>query len=144
MIVNGVLQKLESAEALLKIARDTHNITAWESVAFKNEMRRAQVEDDCLLGCCAVQSGRHHRRLVTLMVKAVCTSVTSVNFYKTPRRNTPGDSHLYNCRRQNLKSHHDSFYSFKTDECEAKDFSVHKNHAMKEYVGHGGKSDFGY
>jgi hypothetical protein len=30
-----------------------------------------------------------------LMIEAVSTSETSVNFYQTTRRNTPEDSHLY-------------------------------------------------
>jgi hypothetical protein len=40
-----------------------------------------------------------------VMVEAVCTSETSVNFYQTTRRNIPEDSHLYTRRRENLKSH---------------------------------------
>jgi hypothetical protein len=46
----------------------------------------------CLLGCCAVCSSRG--AFIALMMKAVITSVTSVNFYKTKRRNNPEDSHL--------------------------------------------------
>jgi hypothetical protein len=36
-------------------------------------------------------------------MEAVSTSETSVNFYKTTRRNNPEDSHIYT-RRENLKS----------------------------------------
>jgi hypothetical protein len=34
-----------------------------------------QVEDDCLLGCCA--------KVIALMMEAAGTSETSVNFYQT-------------------------------------------------------------
>jgi hypothetical protein len=36
---------------------------------------------------------------------ALSTSETSVSFYQPTRRNIPEDSHLYICRRENLKSH---------------------------------------
>jgi hypothetical protein len=39
-----------------------------------------------------------------LMIEAASTSETSVNFYKTTRRNNPEDSHLHIRRRENLKS----------------------------------------
>jgi hypothetical protein len=39
-----------------------------------------------------------------MMMEAVSTSETSVNFYQTTRRNIPEDSHLHNRRRKNLKS----------------------------------------
>jgi hypothetical protein len=41
-----------------------------------------EYEDGCLLGCCAV------------MMEAVSTSETLVNFYQTTQRNFPEDSHL--------------------------------------------------
>jgi hypothetical protein len=41
-----------------------------------------------------------------LMMEAVSTSETSVNFHQTKCRNIPEDSHLHkNTRRQNQKSH---------------------------------------
>jgi hypothetical protein len=40
-----------------------------------------------------------------LMMEAVSTSETSVNFYETTRRNISEDSHLFTRRRENLKSH---------------------------------------
>jgi hypothetical protein len=33
--------------------------------------------------------------LIALMMKAISTSETSVNFYRTTRRNIPEDSHLH-------------------------------------------------
>jgi hypothetical protein len=39
-----------------------------------------------------------------MMMEAVITSETSVNFYETTRRNIPEDSHLHTRRRENLKS----------------------------------------
>jgi hypothetical protein len=39
-----------------------------------------------------------------LMMEAVSTTETSVNFYQTSRRDIP-ESHLHTCRRKNLKSH---------------------------------------
>jgi hypothetical protein len=56
----------------------------------------------CLLGYCAVESGRNcptfQRCMFTLMLEAVSTSETSISFYQTPRLNTPEDSNLYYCR----------------------------------------------
>jgi hypothetical protein len=40
-----------------------------------------------------------------LMMEAVRTSETSVNFYETTRRNIPEGCHLHTRRRENLKSH---------------------------------------
>jgi hypothetical protein len=51
-----------------------------------------EYEDGCLLGRCV------------LMIKAVSTSETSVN-YQTTRRNIQEVSHFINRRRENLKSH---------------------------------------
>jgi hypothetical protein len=39
------------------------------------------------------------------MLETASTSVTSVNFYETARRNIPEDSHLHTSCRENLKSH---------------------------------------
>jgi hypothetical protein len=40
-----------------------------------------------------------------LIMEAVRTSETSVNFYQTTRRYNPEDSHLRTHRRENLKSY---------------------------------------
>jgi hypothetical protein len=40
-----------------------------------------------------------------LMMEAVSTSATSVNFYDTTWRNIPENSHIHTRRRENLKSH---------------------------------------
>jgi hypothetical protein len=40
-----------------------------------------------------------------MMMAAVSTSQTSVNFYQTTRRNIPEDSHLHTRHRENPKSH---------------------------------------
>jgi hypothetical protein len=60
-------------------------------------------------GCCTcvseVLTGSIIRAIITLMMKTVCPSETSVNFYQTTRRNVPGDSHLCTRRRENLISH---------------------------------------
>jgi hypothetical protein len=42
---------------------------------------------------------------IVLMMEAAITSETSVNFYKTTRRNMPEDSHLHTLRHENVKSH---------------------------------------
>jgi hypothetical protein len=42
-------------------------------------------------------------RLITVMMQAVNTSETPVNFYETTQRYNPEDSHLYT-RRENLKA----------------------------------------
>jgi hypothetical protein len=47
-----------------------------------------------------------YRRAIALMMEAVSTSETSVNFYQTTWRNISEDSHHYNLLRENLKSHH--------------------------------------
>jgi hypothetical protein len=41
----------------------------------------------------------------SLIMEAVSTSETSVNFYQISERNIPENSHLHNRRRENLKSH---------------------------------------
>jgi hypothetical protein len=43
--------------------------------------------------------------LIALMLEAASTSETSVNFYRTTRRNILEDSHLHTGRRENLKYH---------------------------------------
>jgi hypothetical protein len=48
--------------------------------------------------------------LNALMIEAVSTSETSVNFYQTTRRNIPENSHLHTRRRENLKSQLQSVY----------------------------------
>jgi hypothetical protein len=63
-----------------------------------------EYEDECLLGCCAVLSGRSlptfqrcllplSLGLITLM-EAASISETLVNFYQATRRNNPQDSHI--------------------------------------------------
>jgi hypothetical protein len=75
-----------------------------KSAAYTRANTVFMYEDDCLLACCAVSSGRS---LPTFRkcVEAASTSETSVNFYQSTRRNIPEDSHLHTCRRENLKSH---------------------------------------
>jgi hypothetical protein len=41
---------------------------------------------------------------IFLMMEAVSTSETPVNFYETTQRNIPEDSHLHTRCRENLKS----------------------------------------
>jgi hypothetical protein len=55
--------------------------------------RQGVFKDGCLLGCCA------------LMMEAVSTSETSVDFYQTTRCKIPKDSQLHTRRRENQKSH---------------------------------------
>jgi hypothetical protein len=43
--------------------------------------------------------------VIMVMMAAVSSSKTSVNFYQTTRRNVPEDSHLHTRRRENPKSH---------------------------------------
>jgi hypothetical protein len=43
--------------------------------------------------------------LIALMMEAVSTSETSVNFYETAWRNIPEDGNLHTRRRKNMKSH---------------------------------------
>jgi hypothetical protein len=43
--------------------------------------------------------------IITLMMEAASTSVTSIDFYQTKRRSTSEDSHVFTRRRQNLKPH---------------------------------------
>jgi hypothetical protein len=59
--------------------------------------------------CSLVQIDRRFRdassNIITLMMEAASTSETSVNFYRTTRRNIPEDSNLHTRCRENLKSH---------------------------------------
>jgi hypothetical protein len=41
---------------------------------------------------------------IALMMEAVITSETSINFCQTIRRNNPEDNHLHTRRRENLRS----------------------------------------
>jgi hypothetical protein len=52
-----------------------------------------------------LQAMRGMRTIIALMMEAVSTSETTVNFYQTTRCNIPEDSHLHTRRRENLKSH---------------------------------------
>jgi hypothetical protein len=45
-----------------------------------------------------------HFRLIALMMEAVSTPETTINFYETTRRNIPEGCHLHIRRRENLKS----------------------------------------
>jgi hypothetical protein len=44
-----------------------------------------------------------HGILIALIMEAVSSSETSVNFCHTARRNIPEDSHLHTRRRENMK-----------------------------------------
>jgi hypothetical protein len=59
--------------------------------------------------CSLEETGRRFRVLITAIIRvimeAVSTSETSVNFYRTTRRNIPEDSHFHTRRSMNLKSH---------------------------------------
>jgi hypothetical protein len=46
----------------------------------------------------------YQRALIALMMEAVRTSETFVNFYQTTRRYNPEDNHLQSHRRENLRS----------------------------------------
>jgi hypothetical protein len=75
----------------------------WETSGFKI-LNLNRTEDGCLLGCCAVLSGR------TLPTFHRCLLPPSsrwrvLNFYQTTRRNDPEDSHLHARRRENLNCH---------------------------------------
>jgi hypothetical protein len=58
--------------------------------------------------CKAIQT---QRWWVALMMEAVSTFETLVNFYQITRRNIPEDSHLHNRHHENMKSHHTFLYS---------------------------------
>jgi hypothetical protein len=83
------------------------NSWAWHFKKFLSEnsgSRGDEYEDDSLLGCCDVTDVSEVltasvirtiiRAFVALMMEAVSTSETSVNFYKASRRIIPEDSHL--------------------------------------------------
>jgi hypothetical protein len=42
---------------------------------------------------------------IALVMEEASTSIASINFYQTTRRNNPEDNHLHARRRENLKSH---------------------------------------
>jgi hypothetical protein len=58
----------------------------------------------CDVAPCSLVEIYRSFRLIALMMEAVSTSETSVNFYQTTGRNAPEDSHLHIRRRENLKS----------------------------------------
>jgi hypothetical protein len=58
----------------------------------------------CLVRPAPISQPTFRERLIALMMEAVSTSETSVNFYETTRCNIPEDRHLRSSRRQNLKS----------------------------------------
>jgi hypothetical protein len=60
-------------------------------------------EDDSLLGYCAVLTASIIKT-IALMMEAVRTSETSVN-YETTQRNNPEGCHLHTRRSKKLKSH---------------------------------------
>jgi hypothetical protein len=73
------------------------------------------LEDDCHLGCCAVQSGSSLTDvsevhavsiiIIALTMEATSASETLVKFCQSTRRNNPEDSHLHTRRREKLKSY---------------------------------------
>jgi hypothetical protein len=48
--------------------------------------------------------------IIALMMEAVSTCETSVNFYQTARHYNPDDSHLHARRHGDLKSHATGFF----------------------------------
>jgi lysozyme family protein len=73
---------------------------------FEFKQINLKYEDDSVLWHCAVQTGTSW-----LMMGAVRTSETSINFYETRRRNVPTCRHLYCRRRENPKSHKFNLFS---------------------------------
>jgi hypothetical protein len=71
--------------------------------------RGSEYDDDCLLGCCAVSSGRilptFQRAIIALIMEAVRTSETSVNFYETTRCSISGGCYIITRCREKLKFH---------------------------------------
>jgi hypothetical protein len=55
------------------------------------------------------------RSLIALMMEAVRTSETSVNFYETTRRNIQEGFHLHTRRRQKIKSHKTTHSKFRLE-----------------------------
>jgi hypothetical protein len=52
-------------------------------------------------------------RAIVLMMEALNTSETLVNFYQNTRRNSPENSHLHTRHHDNLKSHMTSVFGMK-------------------------------
>jgi hypothetical protein len=52
---------------------------------------------NCLLGCCSLA-------IIVLMMEAVNTSKTLVNFHQTTPRRIPESNHLHTCNHENLTS----------------------------------------
>jgi hypothetical protein len=48
--------------------------------------------------------------IIALMMEAVSTYETSVNFYHTTQCNISEDSHLHSCRHENMKFHGDNLF----------------------------------
>jgi hypothetical protein len=101
-----------------------------------DSLRNFGLQEDCVLGCCAVQSRRNwptffrgayqtevwpwpcptssciltyffaRGLLIALMMEAESTSEKSSNFYQISQCNIPEGVHLHPRRRENLKSHH--------------------------------------
>jgi hypothetical protein len=119
------------------ICLHTHSVTIWNNAVRKSnfthvksvyglEGRRdvgrprklRKVRNDCLIGCCSMQSGRSSLQvqicsLPPLSKRACpqeaskegrCTSETSVN-YQLTWRNNPEDRHFHSRRGKNLKCH---------------------------------------
>jgi hypothetical protein len=71
---------------------------------FKGTLKMAVFWD--VAPCSVVEIDRRFRRgLIALMMKAVSTSETSVNFYQRIRHNIPEESHLHTRLRENLNCH---------------------------------------
>jgi hypothetical protein len=58
--------------------------------------------------------------IIALMMEAANASETSVFFYQTTRRNNLEDNHLHTRRHENLKSHDQAIYCFRTVEMRQK------------------------
>jgi hypothetical protein len=69
--------------------------------------QKKTIEDGCLLGCCAVQSGRSFRGACCLHHQGDAHHDV---VYQPTRRNNPEDSHLHT-RRENMKSQNKTIVS---------------------------------
>jgi hypothetical protein len=54
--------------------------------------------------CSLVEVYQHFRAIIALMMEALSTSETLLNFYQTTLRYNPKDSHLHTRHRENLNS----------------------------------------